>query len=404
MSGWRLRRMTLLVLAAVGFALQGCNGGGGSPEPVAGNIVSATQIASVTKAEATAIFTAAQVPLAPLYDVKIYKISYLTTDETGALINASGALVVPQNLAAPAPLLSSQHGTTTLKLDVASTAPAVGQPYPHLEALAFGTAGYIAALPDYIGYGDSGNHFHPYLHAKTLASSVVNLLRAAKSYCATNNIALNGKLFLAGYSEGGYATMAATREIQENHAAEFAITASAPMAGPYDLSTSLFDVLSSVSYPSPGFIAFSFWAYDRIYALNMLNQVFMPAFAAKMDTLFDGSHEISRDINPALTTDIATLFQGQFLTDFRGSGAVVLKSRIQENNLYNWTPAVAMRLIHCKGDDIVGFKNSLTAFGNFSTNGAKRFVQLVDPNPAGTHATCAGPAVLAAKSWFDTLR
>src|SRR5690242_1879831 len=78
MSGWRLRRMTLLVLAAVGFALQGCNGGGGTPEPVAGNIVSATQIASVTKAEATAIFAAAQVPLVPLHDVKVYKISYLT--------------------------------------------------------------------------------------------------------------------------------------------------------------------------------------------------------------------------------------------------------------------------------------------------------------------------------------
>jgi hypothetical protein len=406
MNGWTLRRMTLLVAAAVGFALQGCNGGGGSPEPVAVQVVapSPTQIASVTKAEATAIFTAAQVPLVPLYDVKIYKISYLTPDETGALINASGALVVPQRLAAPAPLLSSQHGTTTLKLDVASTAPPAGQPYVHLEALAFGTAGYVTVLPDYIGYGDSGNRFHPYLHAKTLSAAVVNLLRAAKTYCATNNIALSGKLFLSGYSEGGYATMAATKEIQENHAAEFAITASAPMAGPYDLSTSLFDVLSSASYPSPGFIAFAFWAYDRVYALNMLNQVFMPVFAAKMDILFDGSHELAGEINPALSTEIATLFQGQFLTDFKGSGALALKSRIQENNLYNWTPAVAIRLIHCKSDDRVAFKNSQTTFSTFSTNGAKRFVQLVDPNPAGTHATCAGPAVLAAKTWFDTLR
>jgi pimeloyl-ACP methyl ester carboxylesterase len=404
MNGWKLRRITLLAVAAVVLVLQGCNGGGGGAEPVAGEIVSATQIASVTKAEATAIFTAVQLPLVPLHDVKIYKITYLTTDETGALISASGALVVPQNLASPAPLLSSQHGTTTLKLDVASTAPPAGQPYTHLEALAFGASGYIVALPDYIGYGDSGNHFHPYLHAKTLAASVVNLLKAAKTYCATNNITLSGKLFLAGYSEGGYATMAATREIQENHAAEFAITASAPMAGPYDLSTSLSDVLGSASYPSPGFVAFSFWAYDRIYGLNMLGQVFMPVFAAKLDTLFDGSHELSTQINPALSTDIATLFQGQFLTDFRGSGAAALKTRIQENNLFNWTPAVAMRLIHCKGDDIVAFKNTLTAYNNFSSNGAKRFVQLVDPNPAGTHATCAGPAVLAAKSWFDTLR
>lgn len=404
MNGWTLCRITWLVMTVAAFVLQGCNGGGGGTEPAAGDFVSATQIASVSKAEAAALFTAAQVPLVPAYDVKIYKIAYLTADQSGALINASGALVVPQNLAAPAPLLSSQHGTTTLKLDVASSAPAAGQPYAHLEALAFGTAGYIAVLPDYIGYGDSGNRFHPYLHANTLAAAVVNLLTAAKTYCATNNIALSGKLFLTGYSEGGYATMAATREIQQKHAAQFTITASAPMAGPYDLSTSLSDVLNSPSYPSPGYVAFAFWAYDRIYALNMLNQVFRPVFAARMDTLFDGTHELAGAINPELSTDIATLFQGQFLIDYRGSGAVALKSRIQENNLNNWTPAVAMRLIHCQGDDIVAFRNSQTAFSNFSSNGAKRFVQLVDPFPPGNHATCAGPAGLAAKSWFDSLR
>src|SRR6185369_398821 len=106
--------------------------------------------------------------------------------------------------------------------------------------------------------GESSGHFHPYLHAKTSASAVVDLLRAVKSYCAANSIPLSGKLFLAGYSEGGYATMAATREIQERFAAELPITASAPMAGPYDLSGTLVDILDSATYPSPGLIAFAF--------------------------------------------------------------------------------------------------------------------------------------------------
>ncbi|KAF0219109.1 MAG: hypothetical protein FD174_2195 [Geobacteraceae bacterium] len=403
MSVQKLRGTAWLAVTVVALALNGCGEGGGAG-PAGGSIVSVARIASVTKAEAATVLTAAGVPVVPLNDVEIHKIVYLTTDESGALINASGALVVPQNLSAPAPLLSSQHGTTTLKSDVASTPPPAGQPYDRLEALAFGTAGYVTVLPDYIGYGDSGNRFHPYLHGKTLASAVVDLLRAAKSYCGANNIPLSGKLFLAGYSEGGYATMAATKEIQEKFAAEFAVTASAPMAGPYDLSTSLLDILNSTTYPGPGFVSFAFWAYDRVYALNMLNQAFMPVFAAKLDTLFDGTHDILLDINPALSTDVATLFQSQFLADFRGNGSVVLKSRIAENNLHNWTPTVAMRLIHCKGDDIVAFKNSQTAFNNFSTNGAKRFVRLIAPAPDGTHAACFGPAMLTAKAWFDTLK
>jgi pimeloyl-ACP methyl ester carboxylesterase len=412
MGEWNLRSVIGLAVAVAAITLQGCGGGGGGTEPAAGNtnptgnsvpttnLVSSTQIASVTKAQAAALFALAKVPLIPAYDVKVYKVVYKTSDASGATINASGALVVPQSLAAPAPLLSSQHGTTTLKSAVPSTAPPASLP----EALVFGTAGYVTVMPDYIGYGESGDRFHPYLHAKSLAGAVVDLLRAAKTFCATNNIALNGKLFLEGYSEGGYATMAATREIQEKHAAEFAITASAPMAGPYDLSTSLLEIMSSSSYPSPGFVAFAFWAYDRVYALNMLGQVFMPVYGAKLDSLFDGTHDLSTGINPALSTDLATLFQGQFLTDFRGSGTTALKARIQENNLYNWTPAVAIRLIHCKGDDIVAFKNSQTAFASFSSNGAKRFVQLVDPLPPGKHSSCAQPALLAAKGWFDTLR
>lgn len=403
MNGGTLTGMIRLLAVAIIVILQGCSGGGGAAEPAAGDVVSAIQLASVTRAEAAALFGAAQVPLDPVHDVKIYKIAYLTRDQSGELITVSGALVVPQNLAAPAPLLSSQHGTTTLKSDVASTAPAA-QPFAHLEALAFGSAGYLAVLPDYIGYGDSATRFHPYLHAETLAAAVVDLLKAARKFCATNAIALSGKLFLAGYSEGGYATMAATREIQEHHAAEFAITASAPMAGPYDLSTSLSDILNGASYPSPGIIAFALRAYDRIYALNLVNQAFMPVFAGQLDTLFDGSHELVSAIDPALPTDIATLFQGQFLADFQGNGALALKTRLRENDLHNWTPAVAMRLIHCRGDDIVDFDNSLTAFRNFSSNGAKRFVQLVDPLPVANHAACAAPAVLAAKAWFDTLK
>ncbi len=399
----QLRNLAWAAVIVAVIAFGGCGGDGG-PGPAAGDLVSAVQIASVTKAEAAALFAAAGVPLVPAHDVKIYRIVYLTTDETGALISASGALVVPQNLAAPAPLLSSQHGTTTLKDDVASTAPAAGQPYGNPEALAFGTAGYLTLLPDYLGYGASASHFHPYLHARTLAAAVVDLLRAARQYCAANGIPLSGKLFLAGYSEGGYATMAATREIQEKFTGEFAITASAPMAGPYDLSTSLRDVLNSTTYPSPGYLAFAFWAYDRIYTLHLLSQIFTPVFSPQLDTLFDGSHDLLAQINPALSADIATLFQGQFLTDFRGSGSVELKARIAENDLHTWTPAVPMRLIHCPSDDIVAFKNSQTAFRNFSTNGAKRFVQLVTPIPDGNHAACAGPAVLTAKAWFDTLK
>lgn len=401
MTKWNFRGVAWAVWALFALTLIGCEESKG---PTAGDVVSVTPIAAVTKAEATGVFAAAGVPVSPAHDVQVFRVVYLTTDETGVLVRASGALLIPRNLTTPAPLLSSQHGTTTLKNDVASVPPQGGQPYNRLEALVFGTSGYITALPDYIGYGESGSHFHPYLHAGTLASSVADLLMAVKTYCNINNILLGNKLFLTGYSEGGYATMAATKVIQEKYAVELPITASAPMAGPYDLSGTLRDIIDSATYPSPGLIAFAFLAYDRIYKLDLIGQAFMPSFAASMDTLFDGNHDLLLDVDPALSTDMNVLFQNRFLTDFRDNGATALKSRIQENDVDNWSPRVAMRLIHCRGDDIVPFKNSLAAFSNFSTNGSRRLVQLVEPAPDGTHLSCAGPAVLAAKSWFDSLK
>jgi hypothetical protein len=62
------------------------------------------------------------------------------------------------------------------------------------------------------------------------------MLRAARSFCASNNIGLNGQLFLAGYSQGGHTEMALHRELERYHTNEFAVTASAAMAGPYDMS------------------------------------------------------------------------------------------------------------------------------------------------------------------------
>ncbi|UFS69315.1 lipase family protein [Geomonas sp. RF6] len=371
------------------------------PLPLAGDVVSASLIATVSREDTSLLYANVNLPLIPAFDVEIYKISYFTTDEQGALVNASGALVVPTDLGHPAPLVSYQHGTTTLSWDVASTAPAAGQQYRRIDALLFGSAGYVTALPDYLGYGDTAHRFHPYLHAATLASSVVDLLKGARSFCAAHNITLSGKLFLAGYSEGGYATMAATKAIQENHP-DLSITASAPMAGPYDLSTSLQEILRTDSYPGAGYLAFAFWAYDKVYSLNLLDQVILPSFASQLDAIFDGSRRLVEDDVPVLPNEIPALFHRDFLAEFVGNGCERLKSRIRENDLHNWAPAVPLRLIHSRSDDIVHFHNSLTAYRNFSTGGGN-VVDLLEPPSEGSHSECSLPSLLQAKAWFDTL-
>src|SRR5208337_900015 len=82
--------------------------------------------------------------------------------------------------------------------------------------------------------------YHPFCHADSLAHATVDCipeaLRALRGDGGADGhrYAWNGRLFLAGYSEGGYAALAAVRELEARGDAR--LTGSACLAGPFDLS------------------------------------------------------------------------------------------------------------------------------------------------------------------------
>ena len=99
----------------------------------------------------------------------------------------------------------------------------------------FGSMGYIIAYPDYIGYGASQDLPHPYEHGASLASASLDMLRAAKEFLrGQTDVKWDEKLYVAGYSEGGYATMSLQRKIEEEASSEFNLRASSCGAGAYD--------------------------------------------------------------------------------------------------------------------------------------------------------------------------
>jgi hypothetical protein len=132
-----------------------------SAEENRGRLVSSTRLRSFTKSLLTMAFKNEEIPLTPRFGVTIHKITYETVDAFGRLTRASGAIAVPQDLRSPMPLMSYQHGTTLLKSDVASAVEGDA-----LVGIAMAAMGYLCAMPDYVGLGDSPG-FHPYLHAQS---------------------------------------------------------------------------------------------------------------------------------------------------------------------------------------------------------------------------------------------
>jgi len=340
------------------------------------------------------------ISLTAQYGVNCYKVVYETIDPLGGRTTASGGLYLPQHSGINWPLLSFSHGTITQTNDVPSEAVTLDA----FAGIAFASVGYVSVVADLLGLGSSPG-FHPYLHARSEATASVDMLRAARNYCASNNIGLNGQLFLAGYSQGGHTEMALHRELERYHTNEFTVTACAPMAGPYDMSgVELNDILSPRCPPNPYYAAYVLVAYQSLYSLApSWADLLAPPYNSTIPPLFNGNTD-STNINSAMPgCNISSFLLPAVVSSLTNDPGSPLYQALRDNDLDRWKPLAPMRLYHCSGDLDVLPANSQVAYSNFVAQGATQ-VQLIDPMPGGDHSTCVIPALTAAKTWFDTLK
>lgn len=362
-----------------------------------GKLLSATSVAVLTAPQIQLLFNIAGYPITADKDVQYYKLIYETVDAQGLRTTGSGAVAVPVGATHPLPLVSYQHGTILEREDVPSRLNTEG-----FLGVAFATSGYVAALPDYVGLGDSPGR-HPYHHAPSEATAVIDLLRAARSFCASNQIALNPQLFLTGYSQGGHATLAALREIETRHATEFPVTACASGAGAYDLSTTTAnDFLSGRPQPNPYYFVYLLAAYQDIYGIGRsLADFLAEPYASRVAPLLDGTHG-SGDVNAVLPADPTLALKPEVRAAFLSDSNHPLRLALRRNDLLDWAPKAPLRLYHCAGDRDVAFANSVVARDAFAVRGVT--VPLLDPLPTADHGGCVEPALLGIKQWFDSLR
>lgn len=363
-----------------------------------GQLLSLTNLISLEVADVRLLFTVFGLAVQPNFGVDCYRVTYQTLNARGEPAPASGLLALPKGSSLPLPLLSYQHGTLLKRDEVPSR-----QSEEYLVPAAFASLGYVAMAPDYIGMGDSPG-FHPYMHAHSAATAVVDLLRAARQRCAEQSIPLNQQLFLVGYSQGGQATMAAHREIHLYYTNEFQITATAPMAGPHDLSGTMFArLLSDQAYSSPYYLPYTLFGLNTTYQVyRSYEGVLAEPYATQLPLLLDGHHS-SGAVDAILPPVPKHIFRPEFLEALQTNPQHPFRRALRQNDLLDWAPSEPMRLFHCRGDDQVPFANSEVALARFHAAGATH-VQLVDPSPNSNHVAGFMPSLTAALQWFQTLK
>lgn len=304
----------------------------------------------------------------PRYAVKSYRLDYLTLGGDGKQVLASALVNVPVKPAgALSPVLALQHGTTSIDAEAPSNEVAASK-----VPVVLASTGYIVLAPDYVGYGSSKGQPHPYLLAAPSASVLVDLLTAAKYWRQTTGVLDNRQLFLAGYSEGAYVTLAAARSLVGSaspHVKNLSLVVTG--GGPYNVTATMDALL------------------QRIREQNaLLGALINPGF---LKLLKDDARAKVRTslLNELLGRGADVTFDPTLVDRYLADDAAAIN---RDSNIYDWNPVVPTLLFHGRDDQTVTYKSSSTTLQAMQARGAGNTVSLTDCQrvPPG-HLECVPP-------------
>ncbi|MBX2903168.1 MAG: T9SS type A sorting domain-containing protein [Chitinophagales bacterium] len=371
-------------------------------------IISYTLLKSFSKQQVDSLLTANSIPASALntkYGVNFYKVLYRTPyKHPDSLVQASGAVVLPQNATCNVPLVIYSHGTESNASKVASTFK--GAQWEVGVGLA--ASGFAMALTDFLGMGDKDPKvlMHPYQHAFHEANTGINMLRATREVAQSESVGLNGQVFLFGYSQGGYVTTAICKEIQQKYSHEFTIAGAVPMSGSYDLDGAQYDLMKSNDpYPTPGYLPFLTLGYQSVGV--PLFTVPSDIFKSPYDTvippkLYSGTVGIGT-LNGFCNPVPKLMFKDSIVNAIFSDSNHVFRQALRDNNLVKgWVPQFPIRLFYCSGDEQVSPQNTVVAYNTWQAGGAPNLAKSDFGNLS--HGNCAQLCFLAGKTFIDSLK
>ena len=413
-----MRLLSFYISVIILFFIAGC-GGGKDFSSAKADVVGGKEIADYSANDVTAwakkngyINNFMQ-----LYGFRAYKIPYTTTDDSGNSVKASGVMVVPTVDGASSTLKDKynklQNSGFSLVLDCHGTifankeAPTeliANSKNPEGTGVLFSSyGGFITLQPDYIGFGDSKEHYHPYLLEKSSANSVKDFLQAAIEFAQNNDIKLKPKkdTYLTGYSEGGFVALAALEALEDDF---YNIKIAAPMDGPYILEPFGAAIMDMDKIDTPSYVVNLLYSYAKHYGKSLDNIVQKP-YARNLDDLLSGKYTRA-EIDSVLTTKIKGkngLIKDSFANDYSTSW---LREKLLINSAID--PDFAshrskIRLIHCRGDNVIPYAIAKTSKKYLNLIGDDVELITVEDkikSKSLNHIECAMPAYAIAVELF----
>lgn len=326
--------------------------------------------------------------------VKLYRVTYTSVvpERGNRPIVATGLVAVPDTGETAFPMVSYQHGTVYGKEQVPSFPDQSAE--TQLMIAQFAGQGYIVIGADYFGMGDSKEP-EGYLVKRSQQQAPADMIVAGRAVLSALKLR-DTKLFLAGWSQGGYVTMALLEKLESDGVAvKSAVTASGPTDGYATFYGFLgFPRKIDAAWIPTIFILAAF-SYEEYYGVPGLAKALLTedsyenARKAYLREKFDGS---------AIPTDLRKLIRPEFY-DAQTFSNSAFGQLLAQNHAYRWVVKTPVRNYYGLTDEAIRIEigqlpmTYQKAIGNDKVEA----VPTGDTSHRGTFAT----AVPQWKTWFD---
>lgn len=335
-------------------------------------------------------------------NVTLYRIAYesVIPEWNNQKVMAYGLVAIPEGATNGTPIVSYQHGTAFEK-DNAPSNPD-GSIETRLALLQFASQGYIVVAADYFGNGSLSTVPNAYFLKRSTEQAMFDMHTASLEFLKKKSIQ-PGKLFLLGWSQGGYNTMLHFRMLEGAGIPVTAtVTASGP-ASPFQLITRGMFAPRAIDAPwsSPALTNLIF-SYETYFGLTDCSKDFIKT--SKYDIARD-FYDFKVDVSKYLGSGGDKL-DSVFTPVFFETGKA--KSRkfwelLSQTESYLWLSTAPLRQYYSDRDEVVT-REIGTAAVVYQTSIGKTNATSHDAGNNADHRSVYVHSLVEIKPWFDSLK
>lgn len=329
------------------------------------------------------------------FEVKVYQITYKTKVNSKPVI-ASGVIYVPKSIADTTktfPLLSFQHATIYSQNDAPSGSHVITPSFSY--PLYFATNGYVVLCPDYIGYGSASGVAHGYEHRETLAQASMDMLLATREFMTKKKMGHQNNVYLAGYSEGGYATLSLQKMIQDSGLKDISVTESSCGAGPY-ATQAFFEYLTENKTEGRLANYLYVWqtlTYNQMYDINKATSYYFKSpYAEQIAQSMTNAQKITASFDEICTDE--------FKKDIRDANSK-FNNALKDNDISSWSPTSSLHLLHGNTDEYIPYLNTQKAYQAMKERNGKVSITSINK---GTHIPTEIVFMRRTMEWFNAAK